>query len=165
MTFISSEGKKVRTISIDGTITNLENKYYNNDFCLSTDVHVDSENKFKETFREDFVKIINFDNEDYLIVFPDSTKISFTRSTLTYLGIVNIILLKIVEHDYYIPVKIKFDEYRKRNMLLLGRRSEYANVGENAIEDRSCNGNVMSMLLGEGKSKNTFFVNKRNCTL
>jgi hypothetical protein len=86
MTFISSEGKKVRTILIDGTISDLENKYYNNDFCLSTDTHRNSDRGYTETFREDFVKIINFDNEDYLIVFPDSTQISFTKSTLTYLG-------------------------------------------------------------------------------
>ena len=58
-----------------------------------------------------------------------------------------------VEHDSYLPMKIKFDEYRKRNMLLLGHRSEYANVGEESIETRSCNGNVMSILLSPKKSK------------
>jgi hypothetical protein len=47
-------------------------------------------------------------------------------------------------------------------MLLLGRRSEYANVGEKAIEDRSCNGNVMSIILGKDKSNSIKLTNQRN---
>jgi hypothetical protein len=50
-------------------------------------------------------------------------------------------------------MELKFDEYRQRNMLLLGRRSEYANVGEDCIENRSCNGNIMSVLLDREKSR------------
>lgn len=55
-------------------------------------------------------------------------------------------------------MQINFDDYRRRNILLLGRRSEYANVGEDRIESRSCNGNVLSVLFGEHQSTQTFIL-------
>ena len=86
MTDVSSEGKKLKKISMGGNITEFENKYYNDNFCLSVVEQRNCEQKYTETFREDFVKSVEFDNGDYLIMFPDSTKISFTKKTLTYRG-------------------------------------------------------------------------------
>jgi hypothetical protein len=54
---------------------------------LSVVCEDNAEDNFVENFREDFVKCIDFDNEDYLIVFPDSTKIFFKKETNSYLGI------------------------------------------------------------------------------
>lgn len=39
-----------------------------------------------EIFREDFTKIIRFKNGDYLIGFPDGTKIQFEKAKHEYLG-------------------------------------------------------------------------------
>lgn len=86
MTFVSSEGKQVRTISADGVISDRENKIYNNEFCLATVSHRDDQRGCSETFREDFVKRLDFDDGDYLIIFPDSTRIRFSRAERTYLG-------------------------------------------------------------------------------
>lgn len=86
LTFVSSEGEVEQSISADGLISELRNRLPNNDFCLGSVRHRDDERGFQETFREDFAKRVDFDNGDFLVVFPDSTRVAFEKAALTFIG-------------------------------------------------------------------------------